>query len=585
MSSLRIWLGAAALLMAACTATRAQPTVVRTPAEAGAVLQKAERDLAQGDADDAREALDTVAPAQLDARQRAQISVLDAEISLAQDQPLQALQALPPAGEIREPALAARIEAARAQALFRLGDPIGGVQAMLARERWLPEDQRPPSRDSLWAQLREADLDTASGARLAQAGKAARGWIELAIIGRSVWARQPDFDARVAQWRLDFPDHPAADRIAELSHPQLAGQRSLERVALVLPLSGPLAAGGEAVRDGFLAAWYRARESGAARPVVEVRDSGATPDSLQAAYRSALDAGAEFIVGPLRREDVAALADSGRPAVPVLALNYLDPGKDAPFNFFTWGLAPEDEARQAAERAVADRDFRALALVPSGDWGERVLKAFRERLETLGGHLVAEGRYAPTERDWSEPIRRLLALDASQHRHDVLTSTLGVRTEFQPRRRDDADFIFIAARPDQARLLAPQLRFHRSGNLPMYTTAQVYDGEPPTGDLDGLRFCDMPWMLAQDGEWAGLRSQLRTLFPSRTREYTRLLALGYDAFGLIALIDSGALQPGSFVPAASGMLSLREDRSIARSLTCAEIRNGALRPLDGPPAR
>jgi outer membrane PBP1 activator LpoA protein len=310
-----------------------------------------------------------------------------------------------------------------------------------------------------------------------------------------------------------------------------------------------------------------------------VYDTGPTPDTLLAAHRAALSDGAEFVVGPLTREDVTALAGSGRLPVPVLALNYLDAGKLAPFNLYQWGLAPEDEARQAAEHAIASRQVRAVALVPEGEWGERVLRAFQERFTQLGGTLHASGTYAPAERDYSAPIRALLALDSSQERHRSLTNVLGVRTQFQPRRRDDLDLIFVAARAEQARLLGPQLRFHRSGELPVYATAALYDCDPPGQDLAGLRFCDMPWMLTPAGE---LRSQLRTLFPTRPKDHVRLLALGHDAYTLVQLIERGQLQPGSFFPAVSGTLSLRDDGVIARRLSCGEIRGGGVRPLELP---
>ena len=137
-------------------------------------------------------------------------------------------------------------------------------------------------------------------------------------------------------------------------------------------------------------------------------------------------------------------------------------------------------------------------------------------------------------------------------------------------------------RPEQARLIGPQLRFHRTGELPIYATATIYDGDAPPPDLSGLRFCDMPWMLAQDGEPAALRSQLRTLFPARPKEFTRLLALGHDAYTLVQLIERGQMQAGSFFPAVSGTLSLRADGVITRGLNCAEIRNGRLVPLDLP---
>jgi len=159
---------------------------------------------------------------------------------------------------------------------------------------------------------------------------------------------------------------------------------------------------------------------------------------------------------------------------------------------------------------------------------------------------------------------------------------IGLRSQFQPRRRDDINLVFVAARPEQARLLGPQLRFHRTGDLPIYATATIYDGDVPPADLSGLRFCDMPWMLAQDGEAAALRSQLRTLFPARPKEFTRLLALGHDAYTLVQLIERGQMQAGSFFPAVSGTLSLRADGVITRGLNCAEIRNGRLVPLDLP---
>jgi len=200
----------------------------------------------------------------------------------------------------------------------------------------------------------------------------------------------------------------------------------------------------------------------------------------------------------------------------------------------------------------------------------RTVDSLRSRVdsfEALGGTLLASGTYAPAERDYSAPIRALLALDDSEERHRALTNTLGVRTQFQPRRRDDLDLVFIAARPEQARLLGPQLRFHRTGELPIYATAAIYDGDTPGADLAGLRFCDMPWMVTPDGDAAALRGQLRALFPSRPKEHARLLALGHDAYTLVQLIERGQLQQGTFFPAVSGTLTLRNDGVIARRST------------------
>ena len=577
---------AALTVLAACAA----PGGTRSGAIAGdadALMAAAEADLAAGDAADARQWLAGVRVDTLDARERARLRLLQAEILLAEQRPIEALQALPIPAELTSwPELARREQADRGRVLFRIGDVVGGTRTLVARENMLadPEQVR-ANRELLWSELGTADLDAAMSSRLVTADAVTRGWIEFATISRSVWLDARDRNARVARWRVDFPQHPAEQQAAAATAAAPPAERprgTLTSIALLLPLTGAQAGGAEAIRDGFFAAWYGARGTLPATPAVRVFDTGTTTDSLLAAYRAALDAGAEFVVGPLTRQEVTSLADSGRLPVPVLALNYLDPGKAAPFNLFQWGLAPEDEARQAAERAIADRQYRAVALVPEGEWGERVRQAFQERFEALGGTLAQAETYVATERDYSGPIRRLLALDASEERHRALTNVIGLRSQFQPRRRDDIDLVFVAARPDQARLLGPQLRFHRTGELPIYATATIYEGDAPTPDLSGLRFCDMPWMLAEDGDAAALRSQLRTLFPQRPKEYTRLLALGHDAYTLVQLIERGEMQAGSFFPAASGTLSLRADGVIARGLNCAEIRNGKLVPLDVP---
>lgn len=580
---------ALAFVIAACA-----PAPQRAQAVAAgddeALLRAADHEIAEGRADAARAALAGIDVTSLDPLQRTRLALLEAEIALAEDKPVIALQALPSAAELRLSPLAARAEADRANALYRMGDAIGATQVLVARERLMPDEPaREANRDLIWNGLRMSDLDNAGGAHLAQADRLTRGWIELAVISRSVWQDPHALEARLAQWSADYPGHPAAGRVSlspggAMAPAPVAGRTGLHSIALLLPLSGGLASAAEAVRDGFFAAYYASAASGAPRPDVQVYDTGNTHDRLQAAWQQALDDGAQFVVGPLTRDEVATLAANGRPAVPVLALNYLDPGKEAPFNFFQWGLAPEDEARQAAERAVADHQFRAVAFVPEGEWGERVLRAFKDRLESLGGAVVAAQTYPASSKDHSDALRALLRLDASEERHRSLTNALGVKSEFEPRRREDIDLIFLGARPEQARQIGPQLRFHRSGDLPIYTTAQIFDGDAPAPDLAGLRFCDMPWMLATDGNWFTLRNELRAQFP-RSRDTARLPALGYDAYTLVTLIDSGQLQAGSFFPAASGTLALRADRVISRGLTCGEVRNGAVKPLDMPLTR
>lgn len=340
-------------------------------------------------------------------------------------------------------------------------------------------------------------------------------------------------------------------------------------LALLLPLSGNFSVTAEAVRDGFLSASF----DDAAHPRVRIYDIGATPDSLRAAYQKALADGASFLVGPLRKEDVAAVAGFV-PPVPVLGLNYLDAGVSAPFNFFQLGLAPEDEARAAARQALALGQRRALALVPDADWGSRALDALDETLRAGGGQVVRAQRYAQGTIDQSKAIAELMGVSASEERHRALSAVLGKKSEFEPQRRGDVDLIFLGARSQDARLLIPQLRFNRAGDLPVYATALVYDGKP-TADLNGLRFCDTPWWIG-DGETLAAQKAAAASLPSGG---TRLFALGRDAYTLSSGLARGSLHVGDGIDGVSGHLEWRGASVIGRQLACVQISGDGLRPL------
>lgn len=377
----------------------------------------------------------------------------------------------------------------------------------------------------------------------------------------------PTLSARIEELRaraLFASGEPPQSAAAAAGLP--ANQINAGGTALLLPLSGPFASSAEAVRDGFLAAHFRAGTADKLR----IYDAGNSDETTLTAYRQALLDGAAFVVGPLRKESVAVMAAQGTPSVPVLALNYLDERQPAPPRFHQFGLAPEDEARTAAEHAVSQGLRRAIALVPQADWGDRALAAFRQRLNELGGQLVEVGRYTPGQRDFSTPVRNLLRA----------AKDFDARAKLPPGapppvlRRQDVDFLFVVARPLEGRLIGPMLRFYFASDLPTYATALIYDGRP-TPDVGGIRFCDMPWMLSSDA-YAAERIEAAEL--AAQKRQPRLFAFGYDAHLLSATLRRGTVGPLSRVPGMTGTL-LFGPSAINRGLQCAEIRSEGLQLL------
>jgi outer membrane PBP1 activator LpoA protein len=346
-------------------------------------------------------------------------------------------------------------------------------------------------------------------------------------------------------------------------------------IALLLPISGRAAGAATSVREGFMSAYYQA--PAAERPRVRVYDTGAL--SISDALTQAREQGADFIVGPLTREEVTAAAEYAGVHAPILALNFLPPDKPAPAEFYQFALSPEDEARLAARRILEDHHKRGVALVPSNEWGTRVLAAFKQELTAGGGDLIATAPIDAARTDYSASITEVLRINESRARYKRLESVLGTKLQFEPRRRADVEFIFAPAQASTERLLRPQLRFHYAGDIPTYATSDAF--EPDTranADLDGLMFPDMPWILGGDLADA-VRAATRDAWPSGGPYRGRLFAFGFDAFRLAQALPHHGVASSINVEGLTGRLSLDADRRVRRELGWAQVHNGELRLL------
>ena len=294
--------------------------------------------------------------------------------------------------------------------------------------------------------------------------------------------------------------HELQGRIAQPAARPVPGARAATGartggIALLLPVTGRASAAAGSVRDGFMTALYQV--PAAERPEVRVYDTGT--QSVADALKQAGSEGAAFIVGPLTREEVTAAAEFTGVRAPLLALNFLPAEHPLPAELYQFALSPEDEARLAARRILEDHHRRGVAFVPSGEWGTRVLAAFKQELLAGGGDLIAVGQIDLTRTDFSPTITEVLRISDSNARHKRLESILGTKLNFEPRRRGDIELIFSPAQAAIERQLRPQLRFHYAGDIPAYATSDAFEPDMKANeDLDGLMFPDMPWILGGD---------------------------------------------------------------------------------------
>lgn len=545
----------------------------RSDAEQAALLRLSAADQAwnQGDAPQAGRILAMVPLDGLKPAQQVFASTLAAQIALSQNKPGAALQALqhPSLERVGELPVAQQIRThqVRAESLAANGEPLSAARERLFIAPLLSGASITSNNEAIWAlvsglpneQLKpsgDSDLD---------------GWLELVQITRSGGVAQQQ--AALEQWRAAHPQHPANPQLSELlaTLSQISTQ-PVTRVALLLPESGPLESVSRALRDGFLAAHFKAQQEGANPPAIEFHDSTRV-SSLEAFYSQLQADGVQMVVGPLEKPLVKQLAERQELPLPTLALNYSDAGQVGPRQLFQFGLSAEDEAREVARRAHADGMRRAVALVPRGEWGERVTDAFRQSWQASGGTLIAV-EYIDQPVKLAQQIADLFQLRQSEARAKRLQNALGTAVAAQPARRQDIDFIFLAATPQQAQQIKPTLAFQYAGDVPVYATSNLYSGIANTTqflDLEGIRFCETPWLLDPQNP---LRQSVVSQWNQAEGSLGRLYAMGADAFALIARLDQLQAMPGSEVEALTGTLSLNSSQRIERQLPWAEFRNG-----------
>lgn len=503
--------------------------------------------------------------------------MLSVELALISGQPQQAWQTLETIQEPADASAAIRYLRLKRQVALASGRALQAVVAQTALERRLttrPEDLR-ESRLEMLTALRDA---AERGVRIeprAATDPVARGWLELASLAAAAAQNPTMAIPQIEAWRARYPGHPASDVVrTELLGLSDQPEQTAPHVALLLPLSGRASGAAVSIRDGFMTAYYMTPAE--RRPRVRIYDTGES--GVAEVILRAVQDGAQLIVGPLLRDEVMAAADLAIARPPMLALNFLPADRAAPPAFYQFALSPEDEARQVARRLLSDGLRQGVALVPRGDWGTRVLTAFRQELEAAGGTLLDEAMYDPSMTDYAAPITEVLGLTDSQARRRRLESVLGTRLQMTPRRRGDIEFIFAAGQADAARLLRPQLRFHYASDLPTYATSDAFEPHPSANeDLDGLIFPDMPWMLGGE-RTAVVRALAQEAWPGGGPRRNRLYAFGFDAFQLALALRNhrgGDLRLNGL----TGRLGLDAEGRVHRDLDWARLVGGEPQPL------
>lgn len=507
------------------------------------------------------------------------INIEKAEQLLATHHPQQALQLLnTPLPENAPKELLARIYLVRAKSHAQLGNELKSIQERIELDNYLtsPNDLQ-QNHNAIWTSINNLSSATLRAPLNQNGNTIYNGWLALGAITRQ-YNNHPDMLIQAVNgWRNQFPDHPANTILPQNLNTAIDTPTHPKQIALLIPMEGNHKEAGKAIRDGFFGAYYSANQNGE-KPTIKIYDTAQR--NAADLYQQAVSEGADIVVGPLLKENVKELANLSESSftAPVIALNQIDNNNQnfqLPNKLFQFALSPESEASILATKVIQDGKRNILLIVPDSDWGKRLANRFNQKMTELHG-LVVETAYVNPRSDQNSAVSKLFKIDNSSARAKNIHRIIGEKVESQPRRREDMDAIVLATPPQQARQLKPLFDFYFAQHMPLYSTSNVYSGHPNAKrdiDLNGIIFCDIPWILAPDQtQYFSRYSELHK--PQQNEQYHRLYAMGMDAFELTYQLKRLMVFPKLGYRGATGKLSLSTNNQIERELVWAQFKGG-----------
>lgn len=507
--------------------------------------------------------------AELSAKQMNEKKLLQAKIDIIRDRPKDALAKL---ASIEQPEQMSAYHQSQLHELFAqsyraTGNYLESVSQRIKLESlYDDEDSQINNHRALWLTLMNVPSAELESMTKEAANKSElQGWLQLAVISRKYRDNSKSLLAALDQWQTHFGTHPAnqilPNPLDSIVNKMLAQPR---QVALLLPLSGALSGPGKAIHEGFMAG-YKANNTN-----IKIKNYDTNKGEIAALYQRAIADGADYIVGPLTKNQVATVAALEHP-VPTLLLN--DSDASAQENSYLFGLSPTNEAVQVAIKAKSKGYSRALIIAPKNDWGDEVAKAFSTEWQKNGGQVMDTYHYAAGD-DMNKKMRDFLKISDSELRERRLKELLGQGLQVSNSRRQDFDMIFLLAYPSKARQIMPLLKYYYAGNMPVYATSSVYGGNANAlkdKDLDGVIFCDIPWVFSHQ---MGSRN-----WPEQFNSYNRLYALGRDSYALATQLNQLLLFPADGTTDSTGVLYLKPSRQVARVLEWGQFKEGLAHSL------
>ncbi|MDC9497069.1 MULTISPECIES: penicillin-binding protein activator [unclassified Pseudoalteromonas] len=433
----------------------------------------------------------------------------------------------------------------------------------------------PALQSALWDNLTK--LSSYALERFNRGSVIQQGWTNLALYHQVYANSGVELDQAINNWRRRYPGHPAVAILTEQDE-ALADLApvNIERLAVLLPQSGANERLGDALKAGILAGLDKQTIS----DTVFIDENLST----QVLSEQLSQFNPDFVIGPLLKANIDKLAQAKTLIdTPTLHLNTFD-GERLSLQHYFFALSPEHEVQQALEHFLAKGYQKPMLLAPNNANGQRLVDYFNIQWQRYSETKPQIGFYNDNK-DMPNTITSLLEVDKSKQRIKTVKSLFKQEVESETRSRSDIDAIYILGDAIETRLIKPYLDVNVSTfaqRIPLYASSKSHSKQidrTDKGDLEGLYFTELPWMLNATVKQHNLRNQYNTLWPENADISQRLFAMAYDAVSVLSDIRQLSVMPGNKFTGLSGKLSVNTSGHIERTLDWAQYTNRRIKAV------
>lgn len=339
-------------------------------------------------------------------------------------------------------------------------------------------------------------------------------------------------------------------------------------VAILLPLSGPKASLGQSMLQGAQMALF---EMGYTNFNLMPRDTAGTQTGAANAATTAINDGAQLILGPLFADSVRAV----KPIARSKNINIIAFSTDwtlADNNTFLMGFMPFSQVERVTKYALSKgyKDFGLIA--PQDTYGNAVSGQFSEVALKNGGTITKSIRYNNND-----------------------TTVINQIAELKPAAGQEPPFsaVFMPVAVNQTDMIASALSYNE------LMPAKVK--RLGTGLWDDTRVASQPNI--QGGWFAAPSPTARRDFEQKYQANfgnrpARLATLSYDATALAAILakngytkgnrpafDYASLTNPNGFAGTDGVFRFKKNGLVERGLAVLELRNGQIIQIDAAPTR